>query len=286
VNIIESIRAEAGLGEAVDPALTKIVSSFASNAGIKTNPARWSNTHIKKLANWLKNNVPAKKLNSVWVFAKREQAKGANVDNLVTALQWALKGHTEDTELDEVRSPYNPKRGTVGANAKLAAHYANQVVAGMEGIDSRKEGIPYKLKEAIEASVAATKAAYEGVRKVERARHEDTEFSADLVEDVRQAAGLTEAMASHNKDGLTFTIQTANGKKYTGMVQGSGGTIKGLKRLKAAIRMATDGQDFEDRLNIYSPKPLHVKVYRGRDTGYGSEFDVVNLAGAKILAAK
>jgi len=114
----------------------------------------------------------------------------------------------------------------------------------------------------------------------------DTELEADLVEDVRQAAGLIEAMASHNKEGLKFTIQTASGKKYTGMVQGSGGTIKELKRLKAAIRMATDGQDFEDRLNIYSPKPLHVKVYRGSDTGYGSKFDVVNLAGAKILAAK
>jgi hypothetical protein len=65
---------------------------------------------------------------------------------------------------------YNPERGSAGAAAKRMAYYANEAVAGMEGIDHRNEKAPPELKRALDAALVAVTAAYKQVRKVEKAR--------------------------------------------------------------------------------------------------------------------
>ena len=54
-----------------------------------------------------------------------------------------------------------------------------------------------------------------------------------------------------------FRLTLANGRTVTGPVQGAGGVVSDLERMKRAIRLAKEGRD----TGLYEPRPGHVDVF-------------------------
>lgn len=73
-----------------------------------------------------------------------------------------------------------------------------------------------------------------------------------------------------------FTIVTKTGKVVTGVVHGSGGSIRHLQGLNFAIRQATKGRDS----TIYEPKPGHAAVYPDYNAAGNGRMVAVDMRGA------
>ena len=54
-----------------------------------------------------------------------------------------------------------------------------------------------------------------------------------------------------------FRFTLANGRTVAGPVQGAGGVVSDLERMKRAIRLAKEGRD----TGLYEPHPGHVVVF-------------------------
>jgi len=78
-----------------------------------------------------------------------------------------------------------------------------------------------------------------------------------------------------------FRIVTKSGKVVTGVVQGAGGSISTLARLKGAIHRATRGHDS----GIYEPRPGHAAVYPNYSAQSNGRMVVVDMRGALALEA-
>jgi hypothetical protein len=81
------------------------------------------------------------------------------------------------------------------------------------------------------------------------------------------------------------TLRLKNKKVVTGVVQGSGGLIRDLKRRSAEeqVRVLIDRANDGDPLSVYEPKPGHVKLWQGMSVGDNGKGVVVNLKGARVV---
>jgi hypothetical protein len=78
-----------------------------------------------------------------------------------------------------------------------------------------------------------------------------------------------------------FRIITKRGKVVTGVVQGSGGSIETLARLRGVISLATRGRDS----GIYEPKPGHAAVYPNFNAHGDGKMVAVDMRGATASEA-
>lgn len=79
-----------------------------------------------------------------------------------------------------------------------------------------------------------------------------------------------------------FTFKLADGRTITGVVQGSGGLVQHLQRVKFAVAQASRGRD----TSFYEPKKGYVRVYPHYSSSSSGAHVDIPLAGALVSIAK
>lgn len=81
------------------------------------------------------------------------------------------------------------------------------------------------------------------------------------------------------------TLRLRNKKVVRGVVQGSGGVLRDLKRRSAAdaVQRLIERANAGNPLPVYEPKPGFVKLWQGMSTESNGTALVINLRGARVV---